>query len=103
MITAKEALQLPSAQLTEEDQVKVKSFLDGLEASIRAQFDSAAMGLQIPVDGMSNKILATIARKVREAGWAFGFEQLQEKSSITGELRVVALRVMIEPAVGASS
>jgi hypothetical protein len=85
VITAVEALQLPSAQLTDEE----KAAADGLELLIeehvRKGMGRNGVDLQV---GMTNpKVIAEVNQRLKRAGWATQWSPIIERHKLNAALQ----------------
>ncbi len=91
MITAKEAMGLARAQMSDEDEASCLK-LEGI-------FDSAIM-LQIPLAEHSERVISTFVARCSAAGWIIQSRPITGESKIVGRQQqpnIVAIRLDIAP------
>ena len=97
MITAREALQLPSARLSDDDAALVANAMANIESMIRHEFRRGPLRIPIPREYQSPVVTAEIKLQCRRALWRVGWEQQVGRHPITGEQAVLGQYLTLEP------
>lgn len=97
VIAAVDALRLEKARITPEDRVAVERFLDDLDIAVRENFDGGPLAVMVKSLDVPPRILSAVARRCRRSGWIVGLNPIVEKSTISGQPRIVAFQVILEP------
>ena len=97
MITATEALRLPSAALSPSDAEAAESYLRDVEEYIRQNM--GRVGCIMPViPGRVNPVIAAeVERKLRAAGWKAEFQKVARESPLAPGQKVMAYQLALAP------
>jgi len=82
MITAIEALRLPSAKLTDEQSEKATDVINKIDAQVRMKMTRGGLTMILNVTDQS--VLAHVAILLKQAGWNPQWMPVHEQSSIRG-------------------
>ena len=101
MITAQEALRLPTAKLSPSNQESVEKLLSDIENHIRANMSRhgfyADNGIEVDPTRVNGAIVLEVERRCRSAGWLAQFQQLNAKSALSGKMVVAKFQIELRP------
>lgn len=98
MISAREALALPKAALSDSDRQAVEAILADLDAHVRANMTRVGCEpLQIDARRLNNIIAGEVGNRLRQEGWLFLLNEVQTRSQFTSELVVSGYSVSLRP------
>ena len=97
MITAREALALPHAHLSESDREAAESFLRKLDRYVKENVNYSGCDMPLGANEVNGPILAYVGHTCREAGWNWQVQQRQVQSGIIGGQPVAATFFVLRP------
>ena len=100
MITAREALQLPSARLSDDDAAVVAEIMERIDVLVRREFRRAPLRIPVAEAALSPVVAAEITQRCRRAGWRVGWEQQAGVSAITRQQTITGVYLILEPGLG---
>ena len=97
MITAREALALPGAQVSESDAAAAREIVEEIDAHVRAKMTRLGVTITFDPRRFNQVIMSEVARAIRRAGWQGEGREIVEKGKLTGQPVVTGLRFFITP------
>ena len=82
MITAREALALPTAQVSESDRQAAEKIVEEVDAAVRAGMNRSGASITLPLGRLNPAILAEVIHTCRREGWAVGVQDVTEQSRV---------------------
>ncbi len=96
MIPASEALDLPTAQLTDDQRVRVEKLEALIEAHVRNAMERR--GCDFHTTETDNNVVAEINQRLKAAGWITQFMRLQEPNPLNrGAPRDIGFMIHLGP------
>lgn len=96
MISADEALRLPTAKLSRQEQTEIADALEKIDAFVRLNMKRA--GCDMMVFQKNTNVMSEVSRALCERGWAPRFEPIAEQSKIQGgQPKIIGFRLVLEP------
>lgn len=96
MITASEALQLSSAQLTPEAKEKIQKILTSIDTEIRKHMDFA--GCIIHVNETNLNVIQAVVLELKQCQWEVQINPISEVSQLSGQPNVIGFAFRLYPA-----
>ncbi len=108
MITALEALSLPTAQISDSDREAAQVILAELDAHVRKYMSrtgcmvpsaepQVGSSMRIDRNRLNGPILNEVGNECRRRGWIMSLEELQRQSEITRQVVVVGHQIALRP------
>ena len=97
VISAAEALRLPSAAVSASDAEAAASYLADIEAYIRANMRRVGCTMPIDPTRVNPVIAAEIERRLRAAGWRAEFQKTQVPSVLAPGKMVISYQLALAP------
>ena len=97
-ISAKEALELPKAQLTPEEFAavdKIETDIDNGARDPQNGFDGVKIVARIPAASVNERVITALGRRYALAGWRVTLNAIAEKSTLDPNRQVLAFYDMI--------
>lgn len=97
MISAREAISLPCAQLKPSDAEAAATILANVDTYVRRNMDRG--GCLVPIDPtqLNGAIATEILRVCRACGWRAEWRSKEEPSALTGQTVIIAFNLSLEP------
>lgn len=97
MISARDALALPSAQIRPSDKEAVAKLLEEIEAHIRKNMTRGGCILDLDANRVNKIIADELSRELRRREWAGQITEMQEPNNLGPGMRVACYRLILVP------
>lgn len=97
MITAKEALALPSAAISSSDLEAATGLLGDLDAFVRTNMTYGGCVMSVASGRLNRNILTHLTVELQRCGWIFECRNVVAQSAITGQPHVVEHQLALVP------
>jgi len=96
MISAIEALQLPSATLNEDELAAANMLEAEIEAHVR-KFMQRRGPEQFTTKELRGNVVSEVNQRLKAAGWSPVWLQISEQSRVTGQVAIIAYKLDCPP------